>query len=557
MLRPFTVADADDLYDMQAEPHVVRFFDVTTREEIDEWLLGQEAIWSGGGYGRLVITDRVSGEFLGRSGLRHWAEYDEVEVAWMLRAVAMGRGYATEAGKACLDWGFANLSVDYITAMIRPENTESIAVAERLGMQPAAFGPAARRPDPGLRGPPADRISRGCVARQPSRNTPETNGGCTWSMPDPDEPLTVALLTDSTRPRGAVVHTLALAEALVAAGQDVTVWALGRGGDTGFFRPLDSRLQVRVIPVEDAADEPMTSRVARSIAALAEAFEPKGVDIVHTQDFITANAVEDCIRTVHHVGTFDEPQLAAFHERALTRPRTVVCVCSAVAGQVSAACGRTPTVIPNGVEAHRFARAAARGPVAIAAREAWRKRLGRYVLTVGGIEPRKGSIDLLHAMAALRRSMPEVQLAIAGGESVFDHRDYRAEWEQVVDELSLTPVVLGPVPHESLPGLVAAAGAFAFPSINEGFGAAGMEALAAGVPLVASDLPVMREVFGAAARFAATPAELAGQLAAALREPDPERRAAGEALVARHTWSAAADAHLRLYRQVRASAGRA
>jgi RimJ/RimL family protein N-acetyltransferase len=35
-----------------------------------------------------------------------------------------------------LDWGFANLSVDYITAMIRPENAESIAVAERLGMRP-------------------------------------------------------------------------------------------------------------------------------------------------------------------------------------------------------------------------------------------------------------------------------------------------------------------------------------------------------------------------------------------------------------------------------------
>ena len=44
-------------------------------------------------------------------------------------------------------------------------------------------------------------------------------------------PLRIALLTYSTRPRGGVVHTLALAEALAAAGQDVTVWTLGRGGD--------------------------------------------------------------------------------------------------------------------------------------------------------------------------------------------------------------------------------------------------------------------------------------------------------------------------------------
>lgn len=370
-------------------------------------------------------------------------------------------------------------------------------------------------------------------------------------MGEPVESLSIALLTDSTRPRGSVVHTLALAEALVAADQDVTVWSLGRGGDTGFFRPVDSRVGLRVIPVEDQPDEPPAVRAGRSIAALAEAFEPKGLDIIHAQDFISANAVGDCIRTIHHVDRIGPPQLTSFAARAMTRPRTLVCVCTAVAAQVAEACGRTPTVIPNGVDAHRFARAATRGPAAIAAREAWRRRLGRYVLTVGGIEPRKGSIDLLHAMAALRRSMPDTQLAIAGGDAVFDHRDYRAEWDAVADELSLTPVVLGPVPHHSMPALVAAADAFAFPSISEGFGAAGMEALAAGVPLVASDLPVMREVFGSAARFAATPAEFAVQLAAALREPDRERRAAGEALAARHTWTAAADAHLRLYRQVR------
>jgi hypothetical protein len=49
----------------------------------------------------------------------------------------------------------------------------------------------------------------------------------------------VALLTYSATPRGGVVHTLALAEALAEPGVDVTVWSLGRGGDTGFLRPVD------------------------------------------------------------------------------------------------------------------------------------------------------------------------------------------------------------------------------------------------------------------------------------------------------------------------------
>jgi glycosyltransferase involved in cell wall biosynthesis len=81
-----------------------------------------------------------------------------------------------------------------------------------------------------------------------------------------------------------------------------------------------------------------------------------------------------------------------------------------------------------------------------------------------------------------------------------------------------------------------------------------MEALAAGVPLVVRDLPVLREVFGAAARFAATPQDLAAELAHALATEDPDRRSAGRTLAARHTWEAAARSHLGFYRSLRSPA---
>lgn len=61
-------------------------------------------------------------------------------------------------------------------------------------------------------------------------------------------------------------------------------------------------------------------------------------------------------------------------------------------------------------------------------------------------------------------------------------------------------MVLGPVPDGELPSPVAAAAAFAFPSVQEGFGLAAMEAPTAGVPVVVRDLPVLREVFGSAVR---------------------------------------------------------
>jgi glycosyltransferase-like protein len=250
---------------------------------------------------------------------------------------------------------------------------------------------------------------------------------------------------------------------------------------------------------------------------------------------------------VHHLDQFTTPELAACHERALVEPYAHLCVSRAVADELATGWGIKADVIPNGVAYERFATT---DPTA---RAAWRHRLGRYVLTVGGIEPRKGSLDLLEAFALLRGAHPDaadVSLVIAGGETLFDYRDYRAAWEARARELGVHPVVLGPVPDEDLPPLVAAADAFAFPSVKEGFGLAAMEALAAGTPLVVRDLPVLREVFSAAARFAASPADLAAHLHTALTIEDETRRAAGRQLAARHTWSEAAQRHLAFYRLV-------
>jgi len=359
--------------------------------------------------------------------------------------------------------------------------------------------------------------------------------------------MKIALLSYSTKPRGGVVHTLALAEALARAGQDVTVWTLGRDGDTGFFRPVDPRVRLAIVPFPDIGpDEGVGPRILRSIAVLRAAFTPERYDIAHAQDCISANAVDHCIRTVHHLDTFSTPELAACHERAIVMPYAHICVSAAVAAEVAEGWGIAATVVPNGVDAARFAAAAGPDGPARAARRRWRDRLGRYVLAVGGIEPRKGSLDLLSAYALLLKSEPDIRLAIAGGETLFDYREYRAAWDKLAASLGVSPVVLGPVAHDELPSLVAAADVFCFPSVKEGFGLAAMEALAAGVPVVTRDLPVLREVFRDAVRFAADPAGLAGQMAAALRSPG-SHRAAGEALAARYSWDAAAEAHVTLY----------
>ncbi|MCP2178278.1 MSMEG_0565 family glycosyltransferase [Williamsia maris] len=358
--------------------------------------------------------------------------------------------------------------------------------------------------------------------------------------------MRVALITYSTKPRGGVVHTLALAEALADAGADVTVWSLARGSDSGFFRRVDPRVRLRLVEFATIPDETVTDRIVRSIETMRRAFDRQHYDIVHAQDCISANAVGPCIRTVHHLDEFTTPVLAECHEKAIVDPYARICVSRAVADEIVDGWDLHPTVIPNGVAAQRFNDAADDTPDAIAARERWRSQLGPYVLAVGGIEPRKGSIDLLDAYALFQTTHPGLSLVFAGGETLFDYRDYRAEFDRRRGELDVTPTVLGTVDDDDLPALVAASDVFAFPSTKEGFGLAAMEALAAGRPVVTRDLPVLREVFGDSVSYAADVPQLADALADALTV-DADRVASGRRLAESMTWAAAARAHLRFY----------
>ena len=365
--------------------------------------------------------------------------------------------------------------------------------------------------------------------------------------------MRIALLTYSTRPRGGVVHTLNLAEALAAAGAYVTVWSLARGGDEGFFRAVDPRVRVELVPFAPNDAESVGQRIMRSIECLRTAFGDERYDIVHAQDCISANAVGRCIRTIHHLDQFTTPELAACHERAITNPYARICVSAAVAQEVLDGWGYQPTVIPNGVEYERFAAAAL--DAAADRRVQWCNKFGRFVLAVGGIEPRKGSLDLLEAFALLRKTHPNLELVFAGGETLFDYRDYRARFEVRAEQLGIEPIVLGTVDNDDLPALVAAASVLPFLSTKEGFGLAAMEALAAGVPVVARDLPVLREVFGEAVEFASTPQQMATAMAGALHS-DPVRIARGRALAASHSWKDVAHAHLDLYASLQDEPGR-
>lgn len=136
LLAPVTLADIDEFVGLHEDPEVARFMGSPDRDWLVQWAEGSTREWEELGYGRMTIRDRESGAFLGRTGLKRWPQFEETEVGWALRPEARGRGIATEGAAATLEWAAGRFDLPYVTAMIQPTNTASIAVAERLGMSP-------------------------------------------------------------------------------------------------------------------------------------------------------------------------------------------------------------------------------------------------------------------------------------------------------------------------------------------------------------------------------------------------------------------------------------
>lgn len=357
------------------------------------------------------------------------------------------------------------------------------------------------------------------------------------------------------------MHTLALAEALHALGAPVTVVGLG----DRFFRDVDAPCVL--FPAPDGTRS-LDEKVFRSVDVLAAGLsEIAGdYDVLHAQDCIAARAaarVRDAgggqvvARTVHHVDDFTTPALIDCQRQAIVEPDHVLVVSRHWQRLLRDEYGVASEVVYNGVDAERFAAVDARR------RAEFRDKIGasdaRFVfLAVGGIEPRKATADLFAALADVRRTVtPAPMLAIVGGHSFQDYAAYReaalARLPDLGMELGRDVVLLGTVPDDDLAGWYGAADALAFPSVKEGWGLVVLEAQAAGLPVIATDIPVLREYLTDGVDALLVPPHDPTRLAEAMRriiaDPDLRGRLAdgGRAVAARYTWAATARRHMEIY----------
>jgi ribosomal-protein-alanine N-acetyltransferase len=136
-LREFLPHDFDALAKVLSDPETMRFYPAPlNRAELEAWIERNRRRYEKDGFGLWAMILKSSGEVIGDCGLiRQVVDgIAEVEIGYHVRSDLWGNGLATEAARACRDYGFAKHPLEGLISLIRPENWPSRRVAEKNGM---------------------------------------------------------------------------------------------------------------------------------------------------------------------------------------------------------------------------------------------------------------------------------------------------------------------------------------------------------------------------------------------------------------------------------------
>ncbi len=371
----------------------------------------------------------------------------------------------------------------------------------------------------------------------------------------------IALLTYSTKPRGSVIHTLELAEALHRLGHYVCVYALDKDRK-GFDYPLSCEYEL--VPAQAASidiDKLIQQRIQEFVSYLSQS--QSVYDVYHAQDCISANAlatlvqqrqISSLVRTIHHIEDYSSYYLQQCQTRSIRDANLCFCVSDRWQKEIQQQYHiHAPRVI-NGVNLERFS------SIANGLESSLKEQLGLngtpIYLTVGGIEPRKNSIRLLEAFGQLLEDYPTAQLVIAGGATLFDYQTYRDDFFALADRLDIqigrSLILPGVISDAELPILYRTADAFMFPSTKEGWGLVVLEAIASGLPVITSKQPPFTEFLSETQALLVSP-DSKDEIAQAMRsviQPNVSRSLVqqSQSILSRYTWENSAKMHLHHYR---------
>lgn len=137
ILRPFTEEDIDRFHSILGEDDMLHYFPKTDPppwDKVKTMVLGILKHWEERGYGLWAVEPRSQRVLMGRCGLQYLPDTDEIEVDGLLSRAVWNKGFATEAAKASLRYGFHELKLDFVVGIVHPENMASRRVLEKIGM---------------------------------------------------------------------------------------------------------------------------------------------------------------------------------------------------------------------------------------------------------------------------------------------------------------------------------------------------------------------------------------------------------------------------------------
>ncbi|MBG0506940.1 GNAT family N-acetyltransferase [Elizabethkingia anophelis] len=136
LLRELNPDDAGDFFNLNENPNVIKYTGDKAFQNIDEAreFLENYQDYRLNGYGRWAVMSKVNNEFLGWCGLKYNSSTDETDVGFRFFEHYWNKGFATESVGACIDYGFKSLNLNAVVGRAMQDNTASVKVLEKLGM---------------------------------------------------------------------------------------------------------------------------------------------------------------------------------------------------------------------------------------------------------------------------------------------------------------------------------------------------------------------------------------------------------------------------------------
>jgi glycosyltransferase involved in cell wall biosynthesis len=353
-------------------------------------------------------------------------------------------------------------------------------------------------------------------------------------------------------------YTRSLFQALRLQADEGTEWTLWYSPDSAQQFPPPDEEYVRSVQLPYRARWTNLAWHRLGLPLKLERFTGS-TSVVHGTDFVVPPSRAPSVVTVHDLSYALLPHLAfprlskylnAAVPRSIDRARQVIAVSESTREDIC----ELYEISPNRVRVVHHAADPIFAPPTSSEQFAMKAQFGirhPYFIIVGTVEPRKDHLTLLRAFSKVQERHPDVALIIVGREGWLAS-DIMSAINSAAARSNV--IHLQGIRDEMLPALYGGSTALVYPSRYEGFGLPLLEAMACHTAVIASDLPVHREVAGDAALYAPaqSPEELAAQMCKVLEDTDERQRLVGLGRIrtTEFSWERAADQHLEIYREI-------